>query len=78
LRPFIEAFFPHDIMRRRADERQGSGQEAVAAPTRPRGGGAGDGHGEQKPTGLIAVEEQRSAASCRCKKTQMPQNIPRT
>jgi DNA topoisomerase-1 len=37
---FIEAFFPHDIMRRRADERQGSGQEAVAAPTRPCGGGA--------------------------------------
>jgi hypothetical protein len=26
-------------------------------------------YGEQKPTGPIAVEEQRSAASCRCKRT---------
>jgi hypothetical protein len=33
---------------------------------------------EQKPTGPIAVEEQRSAASCRCKRTRTPQNMPRT
>jgi hypothetical protein len=45
---FIEALFPHDIMRRWANERQGCGQEAVAAPTRHAAAAPGDGPGGTK------------------------------